>query len=88
MTHYTKGISGAAPFRARLTQITCAQDAAVILAELCVLVGGKEGKERFLTNVENDNQKNSVEPGERHGQREEGLKSPVDLGTLAPVAVP
>ncbi len=88
MINYTKGISGAAPFRARLTQITGAQDAAVILAELCQLVGGKEGKERFLTNVENDNQKNSVEPRERHGQREEGLKSPVDLGALSPVAVP
>lgn len=88
MTHYTKGMTGAAPFRARLTQITCAQDAADILAELSELVGGKEGRERFLANVENDNQKNGVEPSKWHRQREERLHSPVDLGTLAPVAVP
>ena len=88
MTHYTKGITGAAPFRARLTQISCAQDAADILAELSELAGGKEGRERFLANVENDNQKNRVQPGEGHSQGEKRLHSPVDLGTLSPVAVP
>ncbi len=88
LTHYTKGIVGSAPFRARLTQIANAEEAAVILAELCEMVAGTEGRREFLLHVENDNQKNSVEPRKGHSQREEGLKTPVDLGALAPVAVP
>lgn len=88
LTHYTKGIVGSAPFRARLTQIANAEEAAVILAELCEMVAGTEGRREFLLHVENDNQKNGVKPGEGAGQAEKGFKSPVDLVALTPVAVP
>ncbi|MFX7747861.1 hypothetical protein ABTK03_21010, partial [Acinetobacter baumannii] len=51
-THYTKGITGSAPFRARLTQIASAADVAVILAELAEKVGGTEARLAFLEETE------------------------------------
>ncbi len=52
LTHYTKGISGAAPFRARLTQINSADELETILAELANKVGGTKGEEIFRTAVD------------------------------------
>jgi nifR3 family TIM-barrel protein len=52
LTHYTKGIRGAAPFRARLTQVQSTKDVAEILAELAWQVDGAQGRERFLLAVE------------------------------------
>jgi tRNA-dihydrouridine synthase B len=53
LVHYTKGIEGSAPFRARLTQITNQDDMVTILSELAYKVGGKLGQEQFLTAVHN-----------------------------------
>jgi len=58
LTHYTKGISGAAPFRARLTQINSEQEMVDILVELAQQVAGQEGEEQFLTAVAEDAEKN------------------------------
>lgn len=88
LTHYTKGITGSAPFRARLTQIESAAQAAAILAELAYIVGGKEGEERFLLAVENYDLEKSEHPGKRHGDCESGLEAPVDLRSFSPVAKP
>jgi nifR3 family TIM-barrel protein len=88
LTHYTKGISGAAPFRARLTQIKTAAEAAEILTELALKVGGKEGAARFLFAVEQDNLEYGEHPGERNGDAEDGVQSPVDIDAVSPVAVP
>lgn len=52
LTHYTKGIRGAAPFRARLTQIKSAAEALSVLAELAELSSGPAGKDEFLSAVE------------------------------------
>lgn len=52
LTHYTKGIQGAAPFRARLTQIKSAAEVLQILAELAELATGPAGKDAFLTAIE------------------------------------
>jgi nifR3 family TIM-barrel protein len=52
LTHYTKGIAGSAPFRARLTQINTAAEAAAILAELAEKVGGMEAKKAVLEESE------------------------------------
>ncbi len=88
MTHYTKGIHQSAPFRARLTQIESAAEAAVILAELAEQVAGTEGKKLFLSTVEQDNFENCEHPGERYGYREGSVHAPVDVVALAPVAKP
>lgn len=48
LTHYTKGISHSAPFRARLTQIKTAQEALDVLSELAEQVGGTSGRKRFV----------------------------------------
>ncbi|MBK8220636.1 MAG: tRNA dihydrouridine synthase DusB [Candidatus Obscuribacter sp.] len=88
LTNYTKGISGAAPYRNRLTQIAGLKDAVQILSELALLVGGKEGLTRFLLAVEQDNLKNGEHPGERNGNGEGGIKTPVDIDAILPVAIP
>jgi len=88
LTHYTKGIANSAPYRARLTQIKCAGEAADILCELADQVAGTEGKQRFLLAVEQDDLKNGKEPGKGHGNGEDGVQSPVDVDAVAPVAVP
>lgn len=52
LTHYTKGIRGAAPFRARLTQIKSAAECLAVLSELAELAAGPSGKAMFLAAVE------------------------------------
>lgn len=88
LTHYTKGISGAAPFRNRLTQIKNLVEAASILAELALICGGKEGLERFLLAVEHDNFKYGKHPGEWHSHGEGSVQAPVDVDAVLPVAKP
>ncbi|HEY9783829.1 MAG TPA: tRNA dihydrouridine synthase DusB [Candidatus Obscuribacterales bacterium] len=88
LTHYTKGIVGSAPYRARLTQITNANQCAAILAELSEQVGGTEGRERFLMAVEQNDLKNCEQPGERNGDRKNSIQSPVDVVSVPPVAIP
>jgi tRNA-dihydrouridine synthase B len=88
MVHYTKGIVGSAPYRARLTQIQCAADAAVILAELAEMVAGSDGKRRFLLHVEEDDLHQSKHPSKRHGNSESGIQPPVNGVAFSPVAVP
>lgn len=88
LTHYTKGITHSAPFRARLTQITSAAEAAQILAELAEQEGGKEGSERFLFAVENYDFKNGKHPGAWAGEGEGSFQSPVDVVAVTPVAKP
>lgn len=55
LTHYTKGINGSAPYRARLTQINNAEEIVPILAELACKVAGKSGQDEFLAAVEKKN---------------------------------
>lgn len=88
MTHYTKGMVAGAQYRARLTQITSAAEAMEILAELAEQVDGKQGRERFLLNVENDYLEYGKEPGEGHGNGKDGVQAKVDIGAVTPVAVP
>ena len=54
LTHYTKGIAGAAPYRARLTQISSHVELVQILAELALHASGKYGQEIFLSAVEKE----------------------------------
>jgi tRNA-dihydrouridine synthase B len=88
MTHYTKGIPGAAPFRARLTQIKSAGEALEILAELAEQAEGPSGKERFLFAVEKDYLEYCKHPGEGDGDGKDGVHAPVDVHSVSPVAVP
>jgi tRNA-dihydrouridine synthase B len=88
LIHYTKGISGGAPFRARLTQIADAKEALDILSELAEKVGGNEGRERFLFAVEKSYLEYCEHPGEGNGYRKNGVQAPVDVVAVAPVAVP
>jgi hypothetical protein len=88
LTHYTKGIPGSAVFRNRLTQITSAEDALNILAELASTVEGPGGKERFLFAVEQDYLEYCKKPGEGNGDSEDRIQTPVNIGSVAPIAVP
>ncbi|HEY9683137.1 MAG TPA: tRNA dihydrouridine synthase DusB [Oculatellaceae cyanobacterium] len=96
LTHYTKGIVGSAPFRARLTQINSAADAAVILTELAEQVGGSEGRRDFINAqleadslaVQNADLKNGENPGERNGNGERRVHTPVNLVPFSPIAKP
>lgn len=88
LTQYTKGISGAAPFRNRLTQIGSLVDCAQILSELAYVVGGVEGQDRFLRAVEQNDLKNGKEPGKGYGDREGSVQAPVDVRAVLPVAKP
>ena len=88
LTHYTKGISKSAPFRNRLTQIKSAQEALEILAELAELVEGNAGRERFLFAVEKDYLEYCKHPGEGYGNGKHSIHAPVDVHSIAPVAVP
>jgi hypothetical protein len=88
LTQYTKGITGAAPFRNRLTQLASVEDAAQIMAELAYAAGGEEGKKRFLLTVEQNNLEYGEHPGEGHSDREGCIKAPVYVGAVAPVTVP
>jgi len=88
LTHYTKGIHQSAPFRARLTQIESAAQAAVILAELAQQVGGTAGEREFLLAVEQNNFENGEHPGERDSNGESSIHAPINRIALAPVAKP
>jgi tRNA-dihydrouridine synthase B len=104
LTHYTKGITGTAPFRARLTQINAASEVAVILAELAEMVAGTEGKRDFLEAaesseyaaannlalfaVEDTDFEKSEAPGEGYGYSESRVHAPVNVVALAPIAKP
>jgi len=86
--NYTKGIIGAAPYRARLTQVLDLQAAADILEELAFVVGGSEGQMRFLLAVEQNNLEQSKHPSEGYGNREGSVQAPVDVRPVLPIAVP
>jgi tRNA-dihydrouridine synthase B len=86
--NYTKGIIGAAPYRARLTQVLDLQAAADILAELALEIGGTDGQKRFLLGVEQNNLENGEHPGEGYGNGESSVQSPVDVRSVLPVAIP
>lgn len=88
LTHYTKGIPNSAPFRNRLTQIKSAGEALDILAELAEQVDGSAGKERFLFGVEKDYLEYCKHPGEGHRNGKHSVQAPVDIESVAPVAVP
>jgi nifR3 family TIM-barrel protein len=88
LTHYTKGIYQSAPFRARLTAIQSAKEAADILAELAEKVGGSEGRARFLLAVENHDFEDGKHPGKRNANGEGCVETPVNWVALAPVAKP
>jgi tRNA-dihydrouridine synthase B len=63
LVHYTKGIVGSAPYRARLTQINSRDEMVTILAELAYKVAGKEGHEQFMSAASQNNlsEKNELE---------------------------
>ncbi len=82
LTHYTKGIEGAAPYRARLTQVNNTEEVAAILAELAEKVAGTETLRLFLLAVEQENFKNSEHPGKWHSDSESCVQTPVDLVTV------
>ncbi len=88
MTHYTKGITGGAAFRNRLTQISTVDDALAILCDLAEHVGGNQGKERFLLAVESHYLEYCKHPGEGAGDSKNCIKTPVDVDAVSPVAVP
>jgi nifR3 family TIM-barrel protein len=88
LTHYTKGINQSAPFRARLTQIESASQAAVILAELAEKVAGLEGRKEFLAAVEHHDLEQSKHPGKRDRDSKSSIHAPVDMVALLPVAKP
>ena len=88
LTHYTKGIVGGAVFRNRLTQTNTVEDALNTLADLAEHCDGKEGRDTFLLAVENDYLEYCKHPGEGTRNRKDSVHAPVDLDTVAPVAVP
>ncbi len=100
LTHYTKGITGSAPFRARLTQITTAAEVAVILTELAEMVAGSDGRRDLILAVQeadalaqslavkNANLKDGENPGKRNGNSESRIHTPVNWVPLSPIAKP
>jgi tRNA-dihydrouridine synthase B len=88
LTHYTKGITGAAPFRAQLTQVETVADVVSILAELALKVGGHEAENEFLLAVEESNLKNREHPGERYAADEDHVEAKVYVSALSPLAIP
>lgn len=88
LTQYTKGMSGGAVYRNRLTQISKVEEALAVLADLAEHVAGPEGRERFLLTVEHDYLEYCKEPGERASNGKNGVEPPVDISSVAPIAVP
>lgn len=88
MTHYTKGIRNSAQYRARLTQITSAQEVVKILSELAYDSAGEEGRKRFLVAVQDYDFEDCEHPGKGNGNGESSLKTPVNRHTVFPVAKP
>ncbi|MBZ0187564.1 MAG: tRNA dihydrouridine synthase DusB [Candidatus Obscuribacterales bacterium] len=88
LTHYTKGISHSAPYRARLTQIKSAREIVDILCELAEQSAGSEAKRRFLASVENYDFEDCKHPSERDGNSKDCFEPPVNVGAILPVAKP
>lgn len=88
LTHYTKGMSGGAVYRNRLTQISTVEDALAVMSDLAEHVAGPSGKERFLLAIENDYLEYCKKPGERTSDGKNGVQTPVDVHAVAPVAIP
>jgi nifR3 family TIM-barrel protein len=70
LSHYTKGIQGSAPFRARLSQVKDKAEVVQILAELAREVAGVEGMRRFLAEVQDPHNQPEVEECE---SRQDGI---------------
>ncbi|PWU00736.1 MAG: tRNA dihydrouridine synthase DusB [Candidatus Melainabacteria bacterium] len=79
LTHYTKGIPGSAPFRARLTQVTKVEEIKEILGELALKVAGQAGLSSFLAEVENIDFAEGKEPAGWESPITEDLKAPVNV---------
>lgn len=88
LTHYTKGLNYSHAYRARLSQIRSLDEAVGILAELAEQVEGKDGRQRFLLAVEQNNLKYGEQPGKRNCNTKHCVKSPVDVEPILPIAVP
>jgi len=88
LTHYTKGIIGAAPYRAQLTQVESTADVISILAELALKVAGQAGQDEFLLAVQENNLKNGKHPGEGHSYDTDNVKAPINAVAIAPTAKP
>ena len=82
LTHYTKGITGSAPFRARLTQVTKTEEIKEILGELAFKVEGQSGLASFLAEVENIDFAESKQPASWESPPTKELKAPVHIGAL------
>jgi nifR3 family TIM-barrel protein len=87
LTHYTKGIVGAAPFRARLTQIQDLAELRSILYELILMAEGAQAASEFLFEIEQIYFKESEDPTERDRNSANYFKAPVDLLPLLPIEV-
>lgn len=88
MTHYTKGIVGAAPFRNRLTQISSVEEVINILAELSEQVCGVSGKEQFLFAIESAYLEYCKHPGKGSSDGKDRVHAPVNVDTVLPIAIP
>lgn len=82
LTHYTKGITGSAPFRARLTQVTQVEEIKQILGELALKVDGQSGLKLFLAEVENVDFAESKQPASWESPPTKELKAPVNVGAF------
>jgi nifR3 family TIM-barrel protein len=78
LIHYTKGIPGSAPFRARLTQVASIEDVVTVLSELAQHVGGKLGLDAFLAEVENVDLEHREHPNQGVNKIAECLPAPVN----------
>lgn len=87
LTHYTKGIPGSAPFRARLTQVSSAQDIAQILAELAEATAGKTAKNAFLAEVEHVNLHESKYHAKARDEVAEKLPAPIYRIPCSPLTI-
>ncbi len=88
LTHYTKGITGAAPYRAQLTQVETMADVVSILADLALKVAGQEAQGEFLLAVEESNLKNGKHPGEGNSDNTDNIKAPINVCSFAPTTEP
>jgi len=79
LTHYTKGITGSAPYRVRLTQVTQVSEIAQILGELVLQVCGKDGLERFSAEIENIDFAKGENPSGWESPIAKSLKTPINV---------
>lgn len=88
LTHYTKGFPGTAPYRARLSQVSSAEEIVAIIADIAKEVGGQEALSQFLLAVEHDNFQNGKHPGEGTDNKDKHFPSPIHIDAISPVAKP